>query len=1026
MSDRFRRVEQVFAEAWSQPAGRRRDYVDRICAADLAVRDEVVSLLTAAESSTEFMASPALDVFARRMAGDGWSLRPGDRVGVYRVDRLLGSGGMGEVWRARDDRLGRDVAIKVLLPYYSNDADRVRRFEQEARSASALNQPNLLTVHDVGEHNGAPYLVTECLDGESLRARIAAHRLTVDEALDFGLQVAHGLAAAHARGIVHRDLKPENIFLVQDGRVKILDFGLAKLHGTTTVATDLHETRAHTRHGVVLGTPGYMAPEQVLGEDVDARCDVFAAGAVLYEMLAGRRAFQADGTSGTLQAILTIEPRSLSAVNPDVPAALSDIVSRCLAKAPDDRFASAADLASALDSLAHVRRLPPPPSAWTLLQRRRVLLSLLGVVLAMGIGGWRWWAVNERARWARTVAAPEIQRLVDRGDFYGAFEIALKARETLPDDPQLAQLWVNVTVPMSFRGEPEGADVRIRRYGDPAAEWYTVGRTPLDNVRIPRRALQLQISKAGFATIEIASSLPVSPYRLDPLDQVPPGMVRVFGGLSQLRFGLTRELDDFWIDRFEVTNRQFKQFVDLGGYQRHEYWRTPFVDGARTLSFNEAMARFRDSTGRPGPATWELGTYPEGQADFPVGGVSWYEAAAYAAFAGKSLPTMYHWYRAAGLADYADILRVSNINAKGPVAAGARTGLGPFGTYDMAGNVKEWSSTDTDGQRFILGGGWNEPAYTFEEYDARPPFDRQATYGFRLAKYSRPLPASLSGSVRIAELIRNDREPPVPDAVFEVFRRQFAYDRGPVNATVEATDDAEFWRKQTIALDAAYENERFRAFLYLPKNGLPPYQTVVYFPPSDSLRLRSSREMSLHLVDSIIRGGRAVLFPVYEGTYERGPAAQGDQALRELRIAWSRDIGRSLDYLETRTDIDRNRFAFFGASLGGDFGVIATALEPRFKASVLQGTGLWRSWPAEIDPVNFAPRVRVPTLMVNGRYDFENPVATSQRPLFELLGTHPEHKRHRPLDGANSPWRPQELVAELLAWFDRYLGSVGH
>ena len=251
---------------------------------------------------------------------------------------------MGEVWRARDERLGRDVAIKLLLPHPSNAAERVRAFQHEARAAGTLNHTNVLTVYDVGDHGGAPYLVTECLEGESLRARLGAGALSVDAALDIALQVARGLGAAHARGIVHRDLKPENIFLALDGRVKILDFGLATLHDSAAPASPSPERPAETTRSLVAGTAGYMAPEQVRGEVVDRRADIFALGAVLYEMLAGRRPFKGDSTLGTLDAVLTRQPPDLSDVNPEIPPALSHIVRRCLAKSPDDRFATVADV----------------------------------------------------------------------------------------------------------------------------------------------------------------------------------------------------------------------------------------------------------------------------------------------------------------------------------------------------------------------------------------------------------------------------------------------------------------------------------------------------------------------------------------------------------------------------------------------------------------------------------------------------------------------------------------------------------
>jgi dienelactone hydrolase len=231
--------------------------------------------------------------------------------------------------------------------------------------------------------------------------------------------------------------------------------------------------------------------------------------------------------------------------------------------------------------------------------------------------------------------------------------------------------------------------------------------------------------------------------------------------------------------------------------------------------------------------------------------------------------------------------------------------------------------------------------------------------------------------------------------------------------------------KHTIAFDAAYGGERMRAYLFLPKNGSPPYQTVVFFPAGDAFQLPSSRDVSVARVDFIIRSGRALLYPVYKGTYERRiPDQMGSSEERDLWTAWSRDLGRAIDYLETRPDVDRTRLAFYGISTGAAAGVILTALEPRLKTTVLQGTGLYEAVP-EIDPLNYAPRLRIPTLMLNGRYDFEEPLKTAQRPLFDLLGSPAEHKRHTVFEKGHA--LPVEDVArEILPWLDRYLGQVVH
>jgi eukaryotic-like serine/threonine-protein kinase len=280
-------------------------------------------------------------------------LDSGTRVGPYEIVASLGAGGMGEVYRARDARLGRDVAIKVLPAALAGDAERLRRFEVEARAVAALNHPNILSIHDIGTHEGAPYLVSECLEGQTLRDELRGGALPLRRAVEYGTEVAQGLAAAHDKGIIHRDLKPENIFVTRDGRVKILDFGLAKLikrEGSADEGATLDGEP--TSVGVVLGTAGYMSPEQVRGEPSDARSDIFALGTILYEMLSGQRAFRRDTSAETMTAILKEDPPELSVLSKPTPPAMERIVRRCLEKKPLQRFQSARDLAFNLEGVA--------------------------------------------------------------------------------------------------------------------------------------------------------------------------------------------------------------------------------------------------------------------------------------------------------------------------------------------------------------------------------------------------------------------------------------------------------------------------------------------------------------------------------------------------------------------------------------------------------------------------------------------------------------------------------------------------
>jgi serine/threonine protein kinase/Tol biopolymer transport system component len=320
-------------------------------------------------------------------------LNAGTKLGPYEVVGAIGAGGMGEVYRAHDRRLGRDVAVKVLPVSFASDPERLRRFEQEARAVAALNHPNILAVYDIGTHEGAPFLVTELLEGEPLRERLSEGALPVRKALDIAVQAAHGVAAAHEKGIIHRDLKPANIFLTTDGRVKILDFGLAKL--TEKEARAAGETQgatltaaARTEPGMVLGTVGYMSPEQVRGKPADARSDIFALGTILFEMLSGQRAFQRDTSAETMAAILKEEPPELAGEGKNIPPALGRIVQHCLEKNPAERLQSARDFAFDLESLSGSSAMSAAGLKSGKVSRRRWLapagIAALGIAIAAG------------------------------------------------------------------------------------------------------------------------------------------------------------------------------------------------------------------------------------------------------------------------------------------------------------------------------------------------------------------------------------------------------------------------------------------------------------------------------------------------------------------------------------------------------------------------------------------------------------------------------------------------------------------
>ncbi len=339
-AERWQRVKDVFQAALDRHGDERAAYLEEACAGDADSRREVESLLAHHEEAVSFLETPhpALDL------SQPSPFRVGTRLGPYEITGLLGSGGMGEVYRARDDRLGRDVAVKVLPSVFASSPERAKRFEQEARAASALSHPHILAVYDVGQHEGLPYLVTELLEGETLAKRMAKGPVPLRKALEWAAQAARGLTAVHEHGILHRDLKPSNLFVTGDGQLKILDFGIAKLALPPGVRTD-----TETRSGVLMGTVGYVSPEQVRGGRLDARSDQFSLACVLYEMLTGNSPFKRATAAQSLAAVLEDEPPSILARNPRLPLPIAWTVERCLAKDPQDRYAATRDLARDLE-----------------------------------------------------------------------------------------------------------------------------------------------------------------------------------------------------------------------------------------------------------------------------------------------------------------------------------------------------------------------------------------------------------------------------------------------------------------------------------------------------------------------------------------------------------------------------------------------------------------------------------------------------------------------------------------------------
>ena len=957
----------------------------------------------------------------------------------YRIERELGQGGMATVYLAHDLKHDRDVAIKLLRPELAQSITG-ERFLREIAITARLNHPHVLALLDSGDAADGEfvYYVMPLATGESLRDRLARDgALPIADAVRLAIEVTEALAHAHGQGVVHRDIKPANM-LLSGGHAVVADFGIAKAVGQALDTTTL------TMDGVSLGTPVYMAPEQASGQEhIDHRADLYAVGAMLYEMCTGAPLF-----TGGLQQVLTEklakDAPSLATRCPEAPPALVHLVARCLARDADARPASAEAVLKELRGIsAALAAGDAGHAAPEAIRSRNRLLAIGGAVSFVTIGLLALaYARDRRARWVHETAIPTIERLVEADQLDSAFALATIAAERAPDDSLLGTLWGEISQDQAFLSEPSGATVTRAPLND-TSRWFPVGTTPTPTVRIPNNAWFYRYEKPGFRTVTImgarlgGSYVPIpSPVPLRRVTDPDSDMVQLRGGkLKGTLYGLSDtsvfDLADFLMDKREVTNRQFKAFLDAGGYTNRAYWDSTIVRDGRPVSWETAMALFVDRTGRPGPSSWEGGAPPSDTDELPVGGVSWYEARAYARWAGKELPTVYEWNAAAIPEAARWVVPSGRYDSNAPVRGGDPRGLSPRGVYDMAGNVREWTVNAREpGSRYILGGGWTDPVYLFGEIYSQPEFDRSAINGIRLVKRlgagkdlqaaSAPMP----GLTRDYNAVR-----PVDDATFRGFLALYDYDHTPLNAKVEARDTTPAdWIREDVSFDAP-SGGRMPAVLFLPKRVKAPYQTIVLWPASDAFVLTDSRALSLWFVDYLVRGGRAVLYPIYEHTYGRGSAMSGDVpnssiAHRDQMLRWAKEMRRSIDYAVSRPDIDSARLAYVGTSWGGRLGGVMMAIEPRFKVGILNVAGLKMiDVRPEEETVNFLPRIRIPVLMLSGKYDSVFPYELSQKPFYRLLGSPPADKKQVVFEGGHFLPRT-ELVAESLTWLDKYLGPV--
>jgi hypothetical protein len=676
--------------------------------------------------------------------------------GRYRIEREVGAGGMATVYLAHDLKHHRNVALKVLRPELAAVLGG-ERFLREIEIAAQIAHPHVLTLIDSGDADGILYYVMPFVTGESLRDRLAREgRLPIADAVRLLRDVADALAEAHRQGLVHRDVKPDNV-MISGKHAVVTDFGVAK------AVTSVTGAQALTTAGVALGTPAYMSPEQVAADPkIDHRTDVYSFGVMAYELLAGRPPFTGATTQEVLGAHLTEPPAPLVTHRADTPPALSELVMKCLEKRMDDRWAGMDEVLQRLEALAtpsggvpSMRILARPATA-----RVRRFFTRRAVVLAPAIVAGLAWLVYEQRRSASIADLErQIRPAAQSGrldDVYAALQeagVPLSARGLRETAAQVGGV-------LSLESEPAGASATLTRAtsGTATPAPVSLRTTPVRQQLVVAGSYVVSLERAGHHplsfTLALAVGDTVTIHRtlVDSAWNVP-GMVevkagRVVGPLAAQFAGV--EVPAFLIDQNEVTNEAFMAFVADGGYRNADLWPDTLVLAGRRLPWRAAMAALVDRTGLPGPRNWTGGTAPDGRARHPVTGISWYEAAAFAKWSGKSLPTLAEWWRAAlgdsdtpypWGSDHQTIDERSNFSMMGTTeVASLRTGTSPFGANDMAGNVREWLAGEPGDSRYpAVGGSWQDPTYMFYTPNIErfaPGFASEAI-GFRLV---RPLP----------------------------------------------------------------------------------------------------------------------------------------------------------------------------------------------------------------------------------------------------------------------------------------------
>ena len=653
--------------------------------------------------------------------------------------------------------------------------------------------------------------------------------------------------------------------------------------------------------------------------------------------------------------------------------------------------------------------------------------------------------------WVNNFMLPQVQDFISKDDNVAAWLTSSRINSFAPFFSTISGEDENISALANIRTQQDGVSVSWKAYGQ-VDDWRFLGKTPLKPTRLPRGILKFKLEKEGYETTYFSSSNPslkfynspfdpgwnLEPINLQPQGSVPNGMIYIQGG--NFVPALTGSgvdpvfLHPFYIDKFEVTNKDYKEFLDAGGYSNSQYWvEMDFIKDGIALSFEEAKKMMVDSTGMTGPAGWEVGTYLQGTENYPVTGISWYEALAFARYKGNILPPMYHWAKAAFPPDEIvspispKLLKRANFSKEKITNVGQ--GEGAYGTFDMAGNAKEWVWNIFGGRGLTLGGAFDEPTYLASQTAPEPRMNRSLKNGFRTVRLINPRDLNPFGDPIETQAPRDlSYYKPMSEEVFNVYARSYQVSSSrPKHTEVYIDDSHPVWIKEKISLDVGYNNETMDVLIFKPKNSFGPSSPVIihpganYYTTPPEIDDVNPGEFSL---DFLIKSGKTLVWPAWKGSLNRMPEnrSSNEDTLRQFRsqfIAWVDDTDKTLDYLETRSDIDSNNIFYLGMSYGALFNTHTLLFEDRYKGAILYVGGAFPTYPPLVDGINHLPRIKTPFLMLNGEQDYLVPKSAANF-FFQSTGTPSEDKKIIFYDSGHWPLPRNQMIKETLSFIDQY------